>query len=1227
MSIRTLFSNRRPIDRPIEKVIDYYATEDRRLVREIEEYEVTDSVERCFRRFLEVYDDGVRRGQVTEVGIWVSGFYGSGKSSFTKYLGFALDPERLAGGRPFIDMLCERLTSNEVQGQLRTIARQQPTAVVLLDLGSQQLASTASAPVSTVLYWQVLQWAGYSKEKKLAQLEFTLDKRGLTERFLALYQEKFGEAWGIIHNDPMIGVARAAQVVPQLLPKEFPTPQSFSSLKFDEAKDTRDLARDMIDLVRRKTGRNNILFLVDEAGQYVAARSELILNLDGLARNLKELGEGKVWLVATGQQTLSEIVEKSAFNSDELNKLRDRFPISISLDARDIREITYRRLLSKSPEGDRRLAALFAASGQSLITNTRLTGTALFKGDPDAEAFSRFYPFLPQHFDLLLELIRTLARSTGGIGLRSAIRVIQDLLVDVSNILGPGEAKLADRPICTLACADDFYNTLRADISKVLPHVVQGVDRVARAFPDEPLALRVAKAVAALQAIEGFPKTPENVAAVLYPGVGALPLLDSVREILRKLVQTPECSLIEDPQAGGYLFLSEGVKPLRDKRNAHVPSAGEMARVRNKLIEAIFDPLPSAKIENAKEVRAGIRFGRTPIVGEREDIQFRIEECEASVLESKRATLLSDTNSLPEYKLAVAWLISCPAELNDQLVEACRSDRILDTTPERDADRDVAQFLRAERRSTEAARKQARKLLEKALLEGTFVYQGGARAVTEKGQTLQAAARTQLQGAASSIFSKFRLVPIRPATDLAKEFVAVERIDRITREFDPLALVAKQGGSVRVNVKHPALAEVLRVFGEELGRSGTDRVQGSAMQDFFAAPPYGWSKDATRYLFAALFRATEIELHTPGGMVTTAGPLAIDAFKSTVAFNRVGVGRRDSRLSNEALDRAATRLQEVFGVDVLPLEEKISQAARDQSAGLKDKMGSLPDRLRLLDLPGEERSKRLIDTCSDLTRQDGSNAPAILGAVECSFPADVRWGMAVVQALNGGAETEIRNVRELVRDLQEIERLFPASGAGMLDEGDQKSFSDILNSEGFAERLPDLRKVVRMTLDRVVARYQECREAHGASLRAILNLLETMPEWTLVTSEDRSEIAGKLTMGSIPAGPTVGKESSDLRLLLTRDMGLAGLQTKLEAEVRRRVPPPPAPGPTDEVPVSETTIELAELESPAEIRNAADLEGWLSEIRRYVSELLKTSNVVRITGGKTADKPGSKREQ
>jgi len=140
---------RRDINRTIEKVIDYYAQEEDRLAREVAEYEVTDNIESCFRKFLDVFGEGVRGGQVTEVGIWVSGFYGSGKSSFTKYLGASLDPTRTVKDKPFLDLLCDRFPRNrDSRPHCAPFPRNIPRAVVLLDLGAEQLAESAAAPVS-----------------------------------------------------------------------------------------------------------------------------------------------------------------------------------------------------------------------------------------------------------------------------------------------------------------------------------------------------------------------------------------------------------------------------------------------------------------------------------------------------------------------------------------------------------------------------------------------------------------------------------------------------------------------------------------------------------------------------------------------------------------------------------------------------------------------------------------------------------------------------------------------------------------------------------------------------------------------------------------------------------------------------------------------------------------------------------------------------------------------
>jgi hypothetical protein len=1225
-TIRQIFSPRRPIDRTIEKVIDYYAQEEDRLSREIGEYEVTDNIESCFRKFLDVFGEGVGGGQVTEVGIWVSGFYGSGKSSFTKYLGAALDPSRTVQGKPFLDLLCDRFPRNEIPAALRTVSKKHPTAVVLLDLGSEQLAESAAAPVSTVLYWKVLQWAGFSKEKKTAQLEFTLDRRGKYTEFKEKYRGRYKGEWEEIHNDPLIGVARASEIIPEVLPDDFPTPESFRGLRFEEARDVRDLAAEIIELCRRKTGHENILLLVDEAGQYVAPRKELILNMDGLARNLKELGKGKVWIAATGQQTLSEIVEKAAHNSAELNKLRDRFPISIHLDASDIREITHRRLLDKSEEGRKKLEIEFKEHGQSTVTHTRLTGTALFKGDPDAETFVRLYPFLPQHFDLLLELIRTLARSTGGIGLRSAIRVIQDVLVDKSRVLGADAVKLADRDIGSLACVDDFYDTLKADIAKVLPHVIGGVEKTMKIFGADAFEVRVAKAVAALQPVETFPRTAENIAALLYRTVGSPGLLDQVREALRKLSAEKECGLIEDPQAGGWVFLSDAVKPIRDKRNSYAPTSGECARARIDVLKqgtadhAMFRVQPAARLENIKEVRAAVKLGRTSVVGGSEDVEVRLEFTEPALWDGRRKEFLVSTNSQVELKNTVVLLIRNEEAVEELLPEIVKSEKVLGDVDERSADHVVAQYLRAERRSAERSRERAAAAMEKAMLDGVFIFRGKPTPVREAGETLDAAVRNILSSAVKEVFPHFHLAPIRPSTDAAAKFLYVERMDRITKDLDPLGLVTKTRGAPRIDTAAPVLAEVLRIFQAKSAESGSGRLQGSYLQDVFSAPPYGWTKDTVRYLFAALLRAGDIEFHVPGaeGAVRTAGPKAVEGVKSTVAFNRIGVSPRDAKLPPEALDRAARRLETLFGDEVLPLEDHISRSVRRNVPDLLEKLGALPDRLRLLGLPGEDRVRRLLADAADLLKGDAGGAGAVLGGVECSLPDEITWAKAVFEALESGAEADVRNARTVLNSTADLERLFPGSTTDILGTEDRETAEEVLSSDRFHERLPELRGVVRGAVDRAERRYTDERAAYEESLKKALNDLEADPDWAKLLDEDREEIAARLSC-DMPETAENGDPVTLLQTLLVRKRTLAGLIAELREEVKRRRPaesePEPGPGEGEGgEPTEEEVVEADALVQTTVIASSADLESWLASLRDKLAGLLKSNKRIRIKG-------------
>lgn len=119
----------------------------------------------------------------------VSGFYGSGKSSFTKYLGLAFDDRVKIDGVPFIQHLQDRLKRKGTKALLTNVAKRFPAAVLMLDLASEQVAGATMEEVSTVLFYKVLQWAGYSRNLKVAALERKLKKEGRYDEFLALFKQ------------------------------------------------------------------------------------------------------------------------------------------------------------------------------------------------------------------------------------------------------------------------------------------------------------------------------------------------------------------------------------------------------------------------------------------------------------------------------------------------------------------------------------------------------------------------------------------------------------------------------------------------------------------------------------------------------------------------------------------------------------------------------------------------------------------------------------------------------------------------------------------------------------------------------------------------------------------------------------------------------------------------------------------------------------------------------
>jgi hypothetical protein len=1138
MTIRALFDPSKDISRTIEKVISYGASQESRLKSEISEYVVTDSIEEQFLKLLDRMQLAMETGGENEIGVWVSGFYGSGKSSFTKYLGLAFDDQRTIDGTPFISFLQNRLNKAPTKALLTTVVRRFPAAVVMLDLASEMLAGATMEDVSTVLYFKVLQWAGYSRNLKVAAFERMVEKDGRRDELEKRIAEALpGAVWARVQNNPLAIDGLIPKIAHEMYSALFPEAKSFTSSTegFFQFEDQR--VQEMIDIVREKSGKENIIFIVDEVGQYVASRDNLILNLDGLAKNLKRLGDGKVWIISTAQQTLTEDDPRAALNSDKLYKLKDRFPIQIDLESNDIKEICYRRLLGKSPAGEAELGKLFDTHGQALRHNTKLQDAKYYEADFSRTSFINLYPFLPAHFDILLHLLGALAKSTGGIGLRSAIKVIQDVLK------GEGGSKpMADQAVGWLATTVTLFDDLEKDIRRAFPSIHQAVGRVHIRFPDSSIHNDIAKSVAVLQILGNLPVTVQNVASLMHPSITASTQFDTVRKAVDDMLADVLVPLGE--KDGNLVFLSERLRDIEQERGAIALRSVDVKNIFNVNLRDVFDPLPRFSLHGTMAVATGLKVQAgssvTSIAGEQNAIQTVVELVAPSDVDAARNRMLDDSRSRSSRNV-VGLLGRINPEIDDLTGEIYRCQRIAElhrNEPDQEIrDYCASQLERAAKLSTQLQSK-----IKQTLQSGSFVFRGQVTAVSALNPDLLESAKKLLATVAGEVFDRYIEAPVRASTDNAERFLKVANPAALGGGLDPLNLVQTVAGRASFRTDHRAMISIR----DYIDKRGV--VDGKRLLEDFSSDPFGWSPDTTRYILAAMLMAGEIKLVVSGREVTAAGQQAIDALKTNNSFKQIGVSLRDERPSIETLGRAAERLTDLVGDVVIPLEQEISKAAARRFPGFQLEYGTLSERLAGLGLAGGDRARSLNQDIADVLFTDASDAPQRLGAEDSAIYNNLKWALEVKRALDNGLDTTLRDLQDHRREIESLpDTGIPGDLRRELADG-LKAISERLATEDFYKHAADFNTQLMHVKGRVRDAVVTLLEQQKLRLKDGLEDLQRAPEWGELTQEERGNAASRIDDLEL----NVVHDLAGLRKLLTRDYDINSTIDDLRRSIQRQ---------------------------------------------------------------------------
>ena len=1138
MEIKQLFDSNKDIYRTIEKVITYSASQEQRLKAEISEYVVTESIEEQFEKLLGKMQAAMEAGGENEIGVWVSGFYGSGKSSFTKYLGLAFDENVTIDGTPFIQHLQNRFKKQTTKQLLSTVAKRFPAAVVMLDLASTQLADASMKEVSTVLYYKILEWAGYSQNLKVAAFERRLKKEVRYEEFLDIFAEQLdGEQWANYRNDPLVVDSVVPEIAHQMYPNFFKTAESFSTVTEDWVVFTDQQVEEMLDIAREATGKVYIIFIVDEVGQYVGSRQNLILNLDGLAKNLKNIGDGKVWIVGTAQQTLTEDDPKASLNSPELYKLKDRFPIQIDLEANDIKEICYNRLLGKSPSGETELGNLFDKHGQALRHNTKLVDARAYGADFDKQTFINLYPFLPAHFDILLHLLGALAKSTGGIGLRSAIKVIQDVLVEGADHSTP----IANQPVGWLATTVTLYDALKKDIEKGYLSLYQSCGKVLIRFPESKPHQDIAKTVCVLQILGNLPVSIKNVTSLMHGGVADVSAADQVKKAVEELISDAIVPLGE--QDGNLCFHSEKLNDIEQERGTIPLRAVELRRIQNESLREAYSPLPSTHLNGTLSVQTGLKAqtsGGVPasLSGERNTVQTVVELVDPTDYEAAKARLTEESRHKSANYTIFMFGRTSP-EMEELTAEIYRSKEIVNKY-RNEPDQEVKEYCNGQTDRANRLMSELERLIIRSLVQGSFIFRSEVTAVESVNQDLIEATRKHLASVAEQVFDRYNEAPVRAGTDLAEKFLRLGNLSGVTNATDPLSLVQTQGGRPSINTGHKAITSIR----DMIERQGS--IEGKRLIDLFTYAPYGWSQDTLRYLVAVMLVAGEIKLKVAGREVTVNGQQAIDALKTNNAFKSVGVSLREERPSNEILAKAAERLTELSGDMVVPLEDDISKATTKLFPHLQHQYGPLAEKLKGLKLPGSDRLESLSQDIKDILFTDASDAPQRLGGEESALYADLKWAADLKRALEQGL---VQTLGELQKHRRELESL-PASGTPgqlkteLVDEisglNERLNHADFFKyATEFASSLTTLKSRVR---DTAIALQKEQQQRITDAEQD----LRRLSEWSELTQQEQNNLLADLEKLAV----TAREDITGLRLLVNQEYTIQNQVQDIKNRVR-----------------------------------------------------------------------------
>lgn len=601
MELKEIFA--RDISRHINPAVVVGQLDEKHIEQEIQEYVFTKDIIGNLFKFI----NAIANKKEGKTGIWISGYYGSGKSHFIKYLFYCLNQatrreafesykEALKNSNQ-LDELSEVTLSNVqvIENKLDKLEVQE--IIFNIDYVSQHIKNNNT--ITRILFNELNAKRGYNKTNiAVAMLiEKRLEQKGQLQSFKDRVKEVVGENWTSenVTNHIQLKLSKIIDVAAEF-DADIDKEALRSAIKSDRDFTIEELVAELKEYIETQPEDYRLVFLMDEVSQYIGNNTDLLLNLQTIVEGFGEHLKNKVWVVCTAQQDLSNLVTETGKKSDGFGKIMGRFETLISLDSQDAAYITQKRVLEKSTDGTKVLTQYYK-DNKGAIENQFVLGHSLYQSYADADNFYLAYPFIPYQFRLISDVFSSFSK-VGFVG--EGVKNTERAILGITHFTAQ---KQSEQKVGYFISFDNFFNdNLQSNLTHSARAILDRGRHIEFDAEIKPFAFRVINVLFMVSNLEeaisiSFPPTVENISLLLLNDVKTVKaeLQNKVQQVLDILVEENIVQVTE----GKYRFLDdEGIKVANTIAQTEVNANTRLKYFYEQLIRKSLKPDSTVKLGN-----------------------------------------------------------------------------------------------------------------------------------------------------------------------------------------------------------------------------------------------------------------------------------------------------------------------------------------------------------------------------------------------------------------------------------------------------------------------------------------------------------------------------------------------------------------------------------------------------------------------------------------------------